>query len=44
VETVLAVHLERDGLLTGVERNERGLLKGVPQVVYPAAAATSRKT
>ncbi len=42
--TVLALYMDRDGLLTGVERDERGLLKGVPQVVYPAAAATSRKT
>jgi hypothetical protein len=33
VVTVLALHMERDGLLTGVERDERGLLKGVPQVV-----------
>jgi hypothetical protein len=37
VVTVLALDMERDGLLTGVERDERGLLKGVPQVVYPAA-------
>jgi hypothetical protein len=36
VVTVLALDMERDGLLTGVERDERGLLKGVPQVVYPA--------
>jgi hypothetical protein len=34
VVTVLALDMERDGLLTGVERDERGLLKGVPQVVY----------
>ena len=27
VVTVLALHMERDGLLTGVERDERGLLK-----------------
>ena len=33
IVTVLALDMERDGLLTDVERDERGLLKGVPQVV-----------
>ncbi len=36
IVTVLALDMERDGLLTGVMWDERGLLKGVPQVVYPA--------
>ncbi len=36
IVTVLALHMEWDALLTGVERDERGLLKGVPQFVYPA--------
>jgi hypothetical protein len=45
VVTVLALDMERDGLLTGVMRDESDLLKGVPQVVdIRPPAATSRKT